>query len=114
MSPYEEEKTMREKLKTLGIAVLGGAIALGLSLSWPQAEAQESKARWDYRVFRLDPRDYKDKLDWKQAEQAGGREGAEAVFYEHVLDSLAKDGWELIQSEQRTPTTTYFYLRKPI
>tara|TARA_R110002072_G_scaffold143944_1_gene290031 strand:+ start:841 stop:1158 length:318 start_codon:yes stop_codon:yes gene_type:complete len=103
---------MRKPLEILCVALLGGAIALAFSQGPPQAQAQERAARWDYKVFRLDPRDYKDKLDWKAAERQGGREGAEAIFYEHVLDSLAKDGWELVQSEQRTPLTTYFYLRK--
>ena len=103
---------MRKILDTLGVALIGGVIALAFNLGQPQAQAQEQAAHWDYKVFRLDPRDYKDKLDWKAAERQGGREGAEAVFYEHVLDTLAKEGWELVQSEQRSPLTTYFYLRK--
>jgi len=103
---------MRKTIEILSVALIGGAIALALGLGQPQARAQEKGARWDYKVLRLDPRDYKDKLDWKAAERQGGRDGAEAVFYEHVLDSLARDGWELVQSEQRTPLTTYFYLRK--
>jgi hypothetical protein len=109
-------KTLRKTIETLGVALIGGAIALTLSFTQPQAQAQEKKsaAKWDYRVFRLDPRDYQDKMDWKQAQRMGGRDGAEAVFYEHVLDSLAADGWEFVQSEQRTPKVTYFYLRKPL
>lgn len=104
--------TLRKTLETLGAALIGALIALGLSAAPPQAQAQESRAVWDYRVFRLDPRDYQDKLDWKAAQRQAGRDGAEALFYEHVLDALAKEGWELVQSEQRTPTVTYFYLRK--
>lgn len=103
---------MRKTLETLGVALLGGVIALALSFAQPQARAQESKREWDYRVLRLDPRDYNDKADWIEAKRLGGRDGAEAVFYEHVLDSLAREGWELVQAEQRTPTVTYFYLRK--
>ena len=106
---------MRESLRTLLVVVFVSAITLLISHGWPQAQAQErSTGRWDYKVFRLDPRDYKDKLDWKQAVRAGGNPGnAEAIFYGHVLDSLSAQGWELVQSQQRTPTVTYFYLRKP-
>lgn len=101
---------MRDALKTLAFALCVAGLTLALS-SGPQAQAQ-GKAGWDYKVLRLDPRDYRDKLDYLEAQRQGGKDGAEAVFYEHVLDTLASDGWELVQSEQRTPTVTYFYLRK--
>ncbi|MBL4845417.1 MAG: hypothetical protein JKY65_07825 [Planctomycetes bacterium] len=104
---------MRDPLKALLVALAASVLTLLISGGWPQAQAQERGAKWDYEVFRLDPRDYKDKLDWKEAVRLGGADGAEAIFYEHVLDSLASQGWELIQSQQRSPTVTYFYLRKP-
>ena len=108
------EAAMSDRLKTPLAAFAGAALALLLGHAWPQATAAPPpEAAWDYRVLRLDPRDYSDKLDWKEAVRMGGNQNAaEPIFYEHVLDTLARDGWELVQSEQRTPTVTYFYLRK--
>ena len=101
---------MRNALKTLALALCVAGLTFALC-GGPRAEAQ-GRAAWDYRVLRLDPKDYRDKLDWQEALRLGGKDGAEAIFYEHVLDTLAVEGWELIQSQQRSPSVTYFYLRK--
>ncbi|MGE0709106.1 MAG: hypothetical protein AB7N76_00430 [Planctomycetota bacterium] len=98
--------------------------ALVVALS-PQSPAQDRRAPqqqqarpyagqlWDYRVFRLDEREYKDKLDYQQILREEGSRGAEAVFFQRVLHYLGEEGWELVTFERRGAEVVYLYLKRP-
>ncbi|HBP16338.1 MAG TPA: hypothetical protein DEA08_00915 [Planctomycetes bacterium] len=93
--------------------LVGAALfALGSVVSQPAAAQQARVTQWEYRCFRLDPKDYEDKEDYKQIYKKVGRRGAEAAFYERVLDYMGKDGWELVSVERRTPAVVYLYLKR--
>ena len=85
---------------------------LGSLVSRPAAAQQAQASKWEYRCFRLDPKDYEDKEDYKQIYKKFGRRGAEAAFYERVLDFMGKEGWELVSVERRTPAVAYLYLKR--
>ena len=91
-----------------GLALL----AFGSLVSRPAAAQQAKVVQWEYRCFRLDPKDYEDKEDYKQIFKKFGRRGAEAAFYERVLDYMGKEGWELVNVERRTPAVAYLYLKR--
>ena len=97
-------------------ALLAGAalFALGSAVSQPAAAQQAKVAQWEYRCFRLDPKEYEDKEDYRQILKKFGRGGAEAAFYERVLDYLGKEGWELVSVERRTPRIAYLYLKRRV
>lgn len=93
--------------------LLGAALfLLGSLVSQPVAAQQTRPVQWEYRCFRLDPQDYEDKEDYKQIYKKFGRRGAEATFYERVLDYMGKEGWELVSVERRTPAIAYLYLKR--
>jgi hypothetical protein len=64
----------------------------------------------------MDFREYKDKDDWKEfLGRAGGNEmRADADFKGHVLNHLAKEGWELVQVIPIKAELTHYYLRRAL
>ena len=93
-------------------------LALGAPTPGP-VSAQDAKdpkhwtgQTWEYRVFRLDEKDYRDKSDYQAILRSEGRRGAEAVFYERVLTYLGEEGWDLVSVERRSPDTAYLYLKR--
>ena len=93
-------------------ALLAAGLALGLA--WRTPASAQAVRGWDYRVFRLDPVDYNDKADYQAILQRDGPRAAEASFYEHVLDHLGKEGWDLVTVERRGQSLVYLYLRRPL
>jgi hypothetical protein len=95
--------------------ILIAVLALGFCLagSAPPAVAQGgAKTVWEYRVFRLDKADYKDKVDYQAILRSEGRKSAEAAFYQRVLTYLGKEGWELVTLERRGGDVAYLYLKR--
>lgn len=104
---------MRKVTALLPALLIGVAlVVLGAALGQPAAAQQARAVQWEYRCFRLDPKDYEDKDDYRQILKKFGRSGAEAAFYERVLDFLGKEGWELVNVERRTPNVAYLYLKR--
>ncbi len=98
-------------------ALLLVALLLGvhLLLGGGRAEAQSRwSPRWEYRVFRLDYLEYKDKADYTQLLRREGPRGVESAFHEHVLGHLGKEGWEFVMLlERKDSNQVYFYLKRP-
>ena len=68
--------------------LVGAALfALGSVVSQPAAAQQARVTQWEYRCFRLDPKDYEDKEDYKQIYKKVGRRGAE-VRAQRVITHL--------------------------
>jgi hypothetical protein len=101
---------MKQQLAALALVTLG--LALGAAWRAPVAQAQSQRG-WDYLVFQLDPEDYSDKQDYRALLEREGPRRVEAAFFEHVLDHLGKEGWELVTHERRGANLVYLYLRRP-
>ncbi len=93
-------------------ALLALGLALGAAWRAPTAQAQGRRG-WEYRVFRLDPQDYTDKQDYQAILKRDGARAVEASFYEHVLQHLGQDGWELVTLERKGQSLVYLYLKRP-
>ncbi|MCO5171934.1 MAG: hypothetical protein M9894_37010 [Planctomycetes bacterium] len=94
-------------------------VALGavlLLLVGRPAGAQGAPRGWEHRVFRMDPADYRDKADYLEIVRANNNDHlrAEPDFYQHVLQVLGRDGWELVQVERPRASLVYFYLKRPV
>ncbi|MEZ0228205.1 MAG: hypothetical protein ACAI25_06240 [Planctomycetota bacterium] len=81
-------------------------------------KAAHEPAPFEYKVFLLDARDFRDKDDWKEAvAHADGNEfRADPVFKSYVLNHLAQEGWEFIQvlpASKENHQIVHFYLRRP-
>ena len=100
-------------MKKLALPLAALAIALSVYGLTDPAQAQQSRAAWEYRVFRLDPTDYRDKADYRLILSKQGPRGVDSAFKEHVLNHLGRDGWELVQVEQRSKNLVYFYVKRP-
>ncbi len=105
-------------------AFLLGTIATGVIATRAKAEdpkpaaGAREPAPWEYRVFLVDIREFRDKEDWKAVvEQEGGNEfRADPAFKAYILNHLAKDGWELVQvlpAVRDKNEIVHFYLRRP-
>lgn len=97
-------------------ASIATAVLLAFLLGGAFAQEKEAPpAPYEYRVFLMNFPDYKDKDDWAEfKERNGGNEmKADAEFKGHVLNHLAKEGWELVQVLSPKPEVAQFYLRRP-
>jgi len=93
----------------LGVAV--GALGLGIA----RGQGAPPPATYEYRLFRMDPQEYAGKSDYEEIRRKHGGDGlkTEAEFQEYVLNSLAKEGWELQLMERPRPSLIHYYLRRP-
>ena len=80
-------------------AVVFFAALAGATLGTRAVAQGEKASAYEYRVFNLDAREFRDKDDWKaMLEKTGGNElKADAEFKGYVLTTLAKEGWDLVQ-----------------
>ena len=100
-------------MKKLALPLAAIALALSLgNLTRPAAAQAQSRPSWEHRVMRLEPSEYTDKADYKQILQREGPRKVDAAFREHVLNHMGKDGWQLVQVEQRSKNLTYLYLKR--
>lgn len=96
------------------VAALGGAVG---SRAVAQSDSPKP-AGFEYKVFLLDARDFRDKDDWKDvlARADGNEFRADADFKAYVLNHLGADGWELIAVTHPVKDKNeivHFYLRRP-
>jgi hypothetical protein len=92
-----------------------------LSMRGVVAQSDAVKPGWEYKVFLVVARDFRDKDDWKEIlDRAGGNEfRADADFKAYVLNHFANDGWELIQVVQPLKDKSgggeivHFYMKRP-
>lgn len=73
---------------------------------------------YEYRVFLVDAREFRDKDDWKDvvAKEDGNEFRADPAFKAYILNHLAKEGWELVQvvgCAKDKPEIVHLYLRRP-
>lgn len=96
------------------LTLVAAVAALTLALVRPVG-AQAAPRGWEHRVFRMDPTDYADKADYLEILRANGQNPlrAEPDFHQHVLTTLGRDGWELVQMERARANLVYFYLKRP-
>lgn len=97
------------------VAFLLGVLATRAIAQDPPAA---SPAPWEYRVFLVDSREFRDKDDWKDivAREGGNEFRAEPAFKAYILNFLAKEGWELVQvmpAVKEKNEIVHFYLRRP-
>lgn len=92
-----------------GVAV--GALGLGIA----RGQGAPAPAPFEYRLFRMDPQDYAGKADYEEIKRKHGGDGlrTDAEFQEYVLNTLAKEGWELQLLERPRPNLVHYYLRRP-
>jgi hypothetical protein len=92
-----------------GVAV--GALGLGIA----RGQGTPPPAPFEYRLFRMDPQEYAGKSDYEEIRKKHGGDGlkTDCEFQEYVLNTLAKEGWELQLMERPRPNLVHFYLRRP-
>lgn len=72
--------------------------------------------RTEFKVVPVQFSDYKTSPQWKNilARSSNNEELARASFHELLLNTLAKDGWELIQITTEDKKNAAFYLKRPL
>ena len=100
----------------LGVLVAG--VVTRARAEDPPAPKVHAPSPWEYKVFLVDAREFRDKEDWKDAvaKEDGNELRADPVFKGYVLNHLAKEGWELIQvlhPLKDKNEVVHFYLRRP-
>jgi hypothetical protein len=92
---------------------------LGVLATRAVAQSDSPKpSSYEYRVFLVDAREFRDKDDWKEivAKEEGNEFKADPAFKAYILNHLAKEGWELVQvapAAKDKPEIVHLYLRRP-
>jgi hypothetical protein len=99
------------------IVVVFFAALLGAALGTRAVAQGEKPSPYEYMVFNVEAREFRTKDDWKAIleKNAGNELKADAEFKGYVLNTLAKDGWELVHVAhpvKEKNELTVFYLRR--
>lgn len=99
--------------------LFAAVFVLGVLATRAVAQSDPGKpGAYEYKVFLVDAREFRDKEDWKEvvAKEEGNEFRADPVFKGYILNHLAKDGWELVQVvpvAKDKVEIVHLYLRRP-
>jgi Domain of unknown function (DUF4177) len=115
----EESNMKRANVISLALvlAIFAGSMTRAVVAQGDGKEPETKASPWEYRVFLVDGREFRDKDDYKEvlAKADGNDFHADADFKAYVLNHLAKEGWELVQVIQPVKEKSeivHFYLRR--
>jgi hypothetical protein len=96
-------------------------LLLGLPIFglWPAANAQDrakSKQTFEYRVINISYEEFKNTAQWKKivASQSNNEKLSIAPFHQLILNTLSKEGWELVQVVPKENADSIFYLKRTL
>ncbi len=113
----EESAAMKRSFFLPSVLVLAALAGAAGSRAFAQSDAAHG-APWEYKVFLVDAREFRDKDDWKDvlAKADGNEFHADPDFKAYILNQLGRDGWELVQVTQPVKDKNeivHLYLRRP-
>ncbi len=109
-----------ERRLFLAAALLGAAaaglfaiLAFGAAPFATAAPPPPATTAFEYRVLVVDFDEYRDAEVYKQAERdLGSPFRATLRMHELALNRVGAEGWELVETVQKTPAQALFYLKR--